>query len=112
MNKETEQSLKVIERKIKKQEAVVEVKRQKYTMVAQDYTNAENELKSLKKIRDREVEKQRMQRLQNVCSKNNIDISVVTEMIENGKMNILLETVKEAEKQKSREESSHREEDI
>lgn len=54
----------------------------------------------LKKIRDREVEKQRMQRLQNVCSKNNIDISVVTEMIENGKMNILLETVKEAEKQK------------
>ena len=110
MNKETEQSLKVIERKIKKQEALVEVKRQKYTMVAQDYTNAENELKSLKKIRDREVEKQRMQRLQNVCSKNNI--SVVTEMIENGKMNILLETVKEAEKQKSREESSHREEDI
>ena len=49
MNKETEQSLKVIERKIKKQEALVEVKRQKYTMVAQDYTNAENELKSLKK---------------------------------------------------------------
>ena len=46
------------------------------------------------------------------ASKNNIDISVVTEMIENGKMNILLETVKEAEKQKSREESSHREEDI
>ena len=42
MNKETEQSLKVIERKIKKQEALVEVKRQKYTMVAQDYTNAEN----------------------------------------------------------------------
>ena len=36
MNKETEQSLKVIERKIKKQEALVEVKRQKYTMVAQD----------------------------------------------------------------------------
>lgn len=28
MNKETEQSLKVIERKIKKQEALVEVKRQ------------------------------------------------------------------------------------
>lgn len=48
MNKETEQSLKVIERKIKKQEALVEVKRQKYTMVAQDYTNAEMNSNHLK----------------------------------------------------------------
>lgn len=89
--------METLNKKIEKQQVVVDTLKIKYDEISKKYADASKELKRLTDIKAREEERKKYAELEKVCAEKNVDIQKIADAIKSGNMNIVLNAMSQAE---------------
>lgn len=84
-------------KKIAKQQEKTDALKVKYDEIGKKYSDASKELKRLLDLKAREEEREKYSALEKACADKNVDIQIIADAIKNGKMDMVLNAMAQAD---------------